>query len=94
MESVVVLRFEFTMRYSIGNGYLEVQIMAAVTLEERLATVEQELAKVKRQLAIRKTDSSGPWWEEQVGVFADDPLYDEAMRLGRAWRESQFDEAE
>jgi hypothetical protein len=82
------------MRYSIGNGYLEVQIMAAETLEERLTTVEHELAKVKRQLASRKPEPSGPWWEQQVGTFADDPLYDEAMRLGRAWRETQFDEAE
>ena len=82
------------MRYSIGNGYLEVQIMAPETLEERLTTVEKELAKVKRRLAKRKPESTGPWWEQQVGTLADDPLYDEAMRLGRAWRESQFDEAE
>lgn len=30
-----------------------------------------------------------PWWEEIRGTFRDDPVYDEAMRLGREWRESQ-----
>jgi hypothetical protein len=30
-----------------------------------------------------------PWWEQRMGVFADDPIYDEAMRLGREYRQSQ-----
>jgi hypothetical protein len=28
-------------------------------------------------------------WQVIVGTFADDPLYEEAMRLGRKWRKSQ-----
>jgi hypothetical protein len=28
-----------------------------------------------------------PWWEE-IGVFANHPVYDKAMRLGRAYRRS------
>ena len=68
--------------------------MAVETLEERLTAVEQELAEVKRQLLTRTVNSLVPWWEQQVGKFADDPLYEEAMRLGRAWRESQFDDVE
>lgn len=38
-----------------------------------------------------------PWWEQRAGTFADDPIYDEAMRLGREYRESQkmvYDEYE
>ena len=68
--------------------------MPSHTLEERLTAVEEELAKVKRQLAKEKPRPLRAWWEEQVGIFADDPLYEEAMRLGREWRESQIDEAE
>lgn len=30
-----------------------------------------------------------PWWQRIRGTFKDDPAYDEAMRLGREWRESQ-----
>ena len=30
-----------------------------------------------------------PWWEQISGTFANDPICDEAMRLGRKWRESQ-----
>lgn len=29
-----------------------------------------------------------PWWERIVGTFRDNPEYDEAMRLGREYRES------
>lgn len=28
------------------------------------------------------------WWKRIVGVFQDDPEFEEAMRLGRAYRES------
>lgn len=31
-------------------------------------------------------------WQAIVGTFVNDPYYEEAMRLGRAWRESQGDE--
>ena len=30
-----------------------------------------------------------PWWKRIAGVFADDPAFDEAMRLGREYREAQ-----
>lgn len=29
-----------------------------------------------------------PWWERIAGTFADSPAYEEAMRLGREYRES------
>ena len=28
-------------------------------------------------------------WRAQVGVFGDDPVYAEIVRLGRAWRDGQ-----
>lgn len=62
--------------------------MAARTLEDRVTTVEQELERLKRRL---DTDNAPPpaGWEQIFGIFADDPLFEEAVRLGREWRDSQ-----
>ena len=57
----------------------------AATLEERVAELEAEVARLKRRL---EPEAKKPWWEERIGAFADDPMYDEAMRLGREYRES------
>lgn len=55
-------------------------------LEERVALLEAEVARLKQ-----KVDSdvpAKPWWEQIVGTFADNPAYDEAMQLGREYRDS------
>jgi hypothetical protein len=62
--------------------------MANGTLEERMAAVEQELAQLKQQLQAEAHSSPLPWWEKIAGTFADSEHYDEAMRLGREYRES------
>lgn len=55
-------------------------------IEERLANLEAEVALLKSKL---QSDSpKTPWWETITGTFANDPVYDEAMRLGREYRES------
>jgi len=68
------------------------------TIEERLVTLETRLDALQEQApdCLPLTAPSKPkrGWKAIVGAFADDPLYDEAMRLGREWRESQFDEAD
>ncbi len=70
--------------------------MATQALEERLTTLEVRLDTLQRlfeeRLAPPKKEHWG--WQAIVGTFADDPLYEEAMRLGRQWREAQFDETE
>lgn len=53
-------------------------------LETRVTTLERELASLKEQVASQKL----PWWKANLGQFANDPIYDEAMKLGRAYRES------
>lgn len=58
--------------------------MPSVPLEQRVATLEVEVATLKRQLAERET--SLPWWEQIVGTFENDPIYDHAMRLGQHYR--------
>lgn len=71
--------------------------MATDTLEERLNTLETRLDTLQRQFEERlaqspKKEKRG--WQAIVGTFTDDSLYEEAMRLGREWRESQCDESE
>ena len=60
-------------------------------LEERVAFLEAEVARLKGM--IESGSSTGqptlPWWEKVAGTFADDPMYDEAMRLGREYRDAQ-----
>ena len=64
--------------------------MSAQTIEERLTAVETELQELKREKEQTKERNKAiPWWEQTRGQFKDDPMYDEAMRLGREWRESE-----
>ena len=63
--------------------------MANATLEERVANLEAEVTELRVQLKARKLQSDIPWWEKRAGAFKDDPMYDEAMRLGREYREAQ-----
>lgn len=63
--------------------------MSATPIEERIAALESEVARIKTRLPEPGTESTIPWWEEIRGTFKDDPLYLEAMRLGREWREAQ-----
>jgi hypothetical protein len=56
------------------------------TIEERLAHLEAEVASLKNK--VEKNSQPIPWWEKIVGTFADNPAYDEAMALGREYRES------
>jgi len=67
--------------------------MSTQQLEERLATLEQEMAQVKALLKPKDKleKSHQPWWDTIAGSFADDPNFDEVVRLGREWRESSQD---
>lgn len=71
--------------------------MAAETLEDRLTTLETRFDTLQRQFEEKFMQSSARQkrgWQAIVGTFVDDPLYEEAMRLGREWRESQVDDPE
>ena len=58
--------------------------MSRASLEQRVEILERELQALKTRL----TDDKRPWWEKVWGSFAGDPAFKEAMRLGRAYRES------
>ncbi len=69
--------------------------MAELTVEERLTALETEFNLFKRK-EESGTAKELRGWQRVVGVFADDPEFEEAMRLGREYRESlrpQDDEA-
>jgi hypothetical protein len=55
-------------------------------LEERVAYLEAEVARLKNK--VENDSSSSPWWEKIAGTFSDNPAYDEAMQLGRTYRNS------
>jgi len=61
--------------------------MSTADLEKRLVALEAEVAALKKK-ASHTAELERPWWEEIAGTFANDPIYDEAMRLGRQYRDS------
>ena len=61
--------------------------MAVAQIEQRVAALEAEVTRLKQKLEA-VTKPANPWWQEIYGTFADDPLYQEAMNAGRAYRES------
>ena len=56
-------------------------------LEQRLAALEAEVARLKCANESNSPDNR-PWWEKIYGTFEGDPLYKEAMELGRKYRKS------
>ena len=62
--------------------------MATKSLKERVAALEAEVARLKAQMEQGEKIPDRPWWEQIAGTFAHDPYYEEAMRLGREYRES------
>ena len=62
--------------------------MPLPTIEERLSVVEKELAQVKQQLATEKSQPLTHPWDKVFGVFANSEGFEEAVRLGREYRES------
>ena len=62
--------------------------MSTATIEERLAALETKYEQLAQQVNPGAAQAEKPWWERIRGQFKDDPIYDEAMRLGREYRES------
>lgn len=61
--------------------------MTAPQLEKRLSRLEAEIAGLKQKLS-QPARAQTAWWEQIIGRFANNPAYDEAMQLGRKYRES------
>ena len=56
-------------------------------LRERMAKMEQHVAALT--LVSSSSGAAANGWRGLIGTFADDPMYDEVVRLGRAYRESE-----
>jgi hypothetical protein len=52
--------------------------MTTMQIEKRLTALEKDMARLKAG-----AKSTNRWWDEIAGVFADDPLFEQAVRLGR-----------
>lgn len=61
--------------------------MPRPNVEVRLTAIETELASLKKQVQISK-ETKSDWLDSVWGSFENDPMYDEAMELGRKYRES------
>ena len=61
--------------------------MASSKLEVRVSALEAEVARLKERLEELGVPSR-PDSRNVVGSFANDPAFEEAMRLGREWCES------
>lgn len=70
--------------------------MSTAEMEERLLDLEsafsERIARLEEQVARLSGPEAVPveeaWWKRIVGVFQDDPEFEAAMQLGRAYRES------
>ena len=59
-------------------------------LEKRVAKLEQEVVKLREQIrSAPKKD-----WRKTVGMFANDPLFDEIVARGKEYRDQQNQEVE
>ncbi len=61
--------------------------MTLAQLEKRVTALEEAVKKLREKVG----QNSGPnprWWAEGAGRFANDPLFDEMVRLGKEYRDS------
>jgi hypothetical protein len=59
--------------------------MATETLEERVEKLESKVREVQEQLA-QQPSAQKRGWRWFVGIDANNPHFEEAVRLGQEWR--------
>lgn len=66
---------------------------ATQELKDRLSALEKEVQRLRMQVSGEQGAVSGrtapDFLERFAGIFADDPTFDEAVRLGREWRNTE-----
>lgn len=60
--------------------------MTIAEMEKRLEALELQVARLTRRRQRERSDK--PWWRELRGAWAGDPIFEEAMKMGREYRES------
>jgi hypothetical protein len=61
--------------------------MTLAELEKRVAALEKAIAEIQCKLNPPPSEQRH-WWRDDAGAFANDPVFDEIVRLGREYRES------
>ncbi len=61
------------------------------TLEKRVEELEKKVAELSGKPALRHRKKD---WRRTIGIFENDPDFEEAVRLGREYREQQTYEKE
>jgi hypothetical protein len=61
--------------------------MTVSQLAQRLTVLEKAFEQLKAQVD-RSCSPARRWWLEDAGRFADDPVFDEIVRLGQEYRKS------
>lgn len=79
----MILPGRFLQDRSIGRG----ETVTTAELTKRLMTLERTVEKLKAQM-VRPSGSDRRWWMEDAGRFANDPVFEEIVRLGQQYRES------
>lgn len=57
-------------------------------LTTRVAALEDEVARLRKTIEGEQTRAV-PWWERIADTFAQDPMYQEARKLGQRQRRLQ-----
>ncbi|KYC35227.1 hypothetical protein WA1_08700 [Scytonema hofmannii PCC 7110] len=65
--------------------------MSSVQIEEQLSKLEAETQL--KHATLNSATPTKPWWEDITGIFADEPAFEEAMALGREYRQSCSEES-
>lgn len=68
--------------------------MSTKQIESRLAALEKAVAELQKRLPANDRLTDDPktqrhWWIEDAGRFKDDPDFEEVIRLGKKYRDSQ-----
>jgi cell division protein FtsB len=64
----------------------------ASKLEDRVAELERQISDLKDEVRKGKRVAKQPEkdaWKSTFGAFADDRIYQDVVRLGRAWHKRQ-----
>lgn len=61
--------------------------MTTAELAQRVEALETAFSELKAELKHANRQNRR-WWVDDAGRFANDPIFDEMVRLGREYRES------
>jgi hypothetical protein len=58
----------------------------AEKLARRVTVLERELRRMRSELKAARQAPQKPWWKRLVGKFKNDPLFDQTIEAGKAYR--------